>query len=281
MAATVLAAGGLGALVAYSLHPGTPQPGHRPSRAHRSPAHARASGRSWIMGQRVLDAMAAGRGARRALAHDTVYLIPNGVFGLPPGTRGLHIVRTAYFSSEARLARAVRGGTLPRGTRALLYDNEPWSRTPARERAHPVTYYRRAFDIARAHGYLLIATPVPAALVPRVARYADVLDVQAQAAQASTAAYASQVRRAARAAAAANPKVVVLAGLSTNPRAGVPTPARLVADARSVSGAVRGFWLNVPRAPPVCRRHRRLKGGRCSGPQPQVGRDFLARLGPR
>jgi len=238
------------------------------------------SGRSWIMSSRVLNEMVASPAAGAAVASDTLYVLVSSSHALVARTNSLHIVKTAYFTSEATLADAVQGGTLPQGTTALLYDNENWSLTPQAERTDPVRYYQLACNVAHAHGLLLIATPVPSKLSPRIAPFADVLDIQAQEVQASSSEYSGHVLPLAAAVLSANPRVVVLSGLSTNPRAGIPSPGQLVDDAHSVSSAVKGYWLNTPPTPASCASaDNAASDARCSGPQPAIGEDFLAALG--
>ena len=237
------------------------------------------STRYWIMGSRVFDDMVSNAQSKDALINDTIYVIYSGNISLSSASSNLHIVKTAYFTSEASLNRAVMDNTLPVGTQALLYDNENWAETPANEKVNPVFYYKQAFALARSHNLLMIATPGNDSIDQQIAPYANVVDIQAQESQASVSEYDNKVLPIANAIKKANPSAIILSGLSTNPHAGVPTPNQLVDDARSVYGNVQGFWLNIPNKPANCT----LKdtGGRCAGPQPQIGQQFLAQLGSK
>lgn len=208
--------------------------------------------------------------ALHALAGGTVYLL-EGSAGSRAANQaaGIHVVETADFTSEATLAAELP--SLPSGTGAVLYDNEPWPLTPPDEQADPASYYQKAEALVHAAGYVFIATPLPVTVVPSVAAYADVVDVQAQEAQATPSEYSGWVLPIVQEIRRANPKVIIVSGLSTNPSRGIPTAAQLVDDAHSVAGYVQGFWLNVPNRGPACPR--------CHQPQPQLGIQFLQLLG--
>jgi len=64
------------------------------------------------------------------------------------------------FSSVSELKQAVTGHQLPAGTRAVLYDPEAWSFTPAGEQRDPARAAREAAGIAHAHGLKLIVAEV-------------------------------------------------------------------------------------------------------------------------
>jgi hypothetical protein len=247
--------------------PSTRPPGASAS-APVSPASS--SGRFWIMGHKVFDEMISNAAARRALAGNTVYVLKGSAASRAAGqAAGIHVVETADFTSEATLAAMLP--RLPAGTGAVLYDNEHWPLTPPDEQADPVRYYQKAEALVHAAGYVFIATP-GATVVPSVAAYADVVDVQAQEVQATPSEYSGKVLPVVKEIRRANPKVIIVSGLSTNPRRGIPTAAQLVADAKSVASYVQGYWLNVPAPGPACPR--------CGQPHPQIGIRFLQLLGP-
>ena len=237
-----------------------------------------ASQRYWIFGKSALNDVAVSSQALQSLKNDTIYLIDNSSKPISSQAASLKIVPTDYFTSEAQLAAAISNNTIPANTKAILYDNEHWSLTPVIEQQNPVAYYQKAFNLAHAHGYVFIATPSPSSLVPRIAQYADVVDIQAQSVQATPSDYASHVLPYANQARSINHQLIILSGLSTNPRAGVPTPSQLVNDVNAVSPTVQGYWLNIPAKPAICLTNPSLKGGRCQGPQPQVAIDFLSLL---
>lgn len=233
--------------------------------------------RYWIMSSKVLDEMSNYVQAKEALINDTIYVNYNATSYLSASTVGLNIIKTAYFASEASLSEAILNNQLPAGVKAVLYDNEKWSETPVNEQANPVLYYQKAFTLAHGRGLTLIATPGSSSLVPQIAQYADIVDIQAQESQSSVSEYDSKVLPIVSAIKAVDPTVIILSGLSTNPHAGIPSPAQLVSDAKSVLGNVQGFWLNIPDKPVGCTASD--TGGRCLGPQPQIGQQFLAQLG--
>jgi hypothetical protein len=222
------------------------------------------------MSHNVFDEMISDPAARRALAGDTVYVLKGSAATRAAGqAAGIRVVETADFTSEATLAAMLPH--LPSGTGAVLYDNEHWSLTPLDQQADPASYYKKAEALVHAAGYVFIATP-GTTVAPSVAAYADVVDVQAQESQATSSEYSRRVLPIVQEIRRANPKVIIVSGLSTNPRMGIPAAAQLVDDARSVASYVQGYWLNVPAPGPSCPR--------CLQPQPQLGMQFLQLLGP-
>jgi uncharacterized membrane protein len=191
------------------------------------------------------------------------------------------------FSSVGELSQAVAGGRLPAGTSAVLYDPEAWSFTPRAEQLDPASAAQRARDIAHAHGLSLIVAPAlnlttlhpdPAGgprwkqflrlgLAGSIAKVTDVLEIQAQSLERSTSTYAEFVRDAAAQARAANPRVAILAGLSTNPPGSPVTSQQLTAVIHATRGIVDGYWLNIPGRGPRCPT--------CNSPRPDVGRAAL------
>ena len=191
------------------------------------------------------------------------------------------------FSSVGELSQAVAGGRLPAGTSAVLYDPEAWSFTPRAEQLDPASAAQRARDIAHAHGLSLIVAPAlnlttlrpdPAGgprwkqflrlgLAGSIAKVTDVLEIQAQSLERSTSTYAEFVRDAAAQARAANPRVAILAGLSTNPPGAPVTSQQLTAVIHATRGIVDGYWLNIPGRGPRCPT--------CNSPRPDVGRAAL------
>jgi hypothetical protein len=91
--------------------------------------------------------------------------------------------------------------------------------------------------------------------------------IQAQSDELTEADYDAFVIQAALQARAANPSVIVTAGLSTNPPAGVPTPQQLYQDSIDVSSNTDGFWLNVPTPGSSC--------GSCSAARPDNAVQYL------
>ena len=93
------------------------------------------------------------------------------------------------------------------------------------------------------------------------------LELQAQSLERDTSSYVTFVREAAAQARAANPRVAILAGLSTNPPGAEVTSEQLTAAIHATRGIVDGYWLNIPGRGPRCPG--------CNSPRPDVGRAAL------
>jgi hypothetical protein len=179
--------------------------------------------------------------------------------------------------------------SVPPGADTLLYDDEAWPLTPHEQQLDPAKYEAVNHAFAQAHHLTYIATPATdlvtvldpngtgtvqdrflrLGIIGDAARNADIVDIQAQGLEGSPR-FADFVTRAAAQARAANPKVIVLAGVSTNPSGHAVAAQTLAADANAVRGAVDGYWLNVPSAGESCPR--------CGTPQPQVAYPWLKSL---
>lgn len=207
----------------------------------------------------------------------------------PPDYRDWSAVRT----HSAPSLDALRGASADASVSALLYDDEAWEMTPPEEQRDPAAAACRAEAIAHAQGKILIATPAidlmrilaPAEarggrrfeafaqtkLAGRIAKCADVYEIQAQGAERDTEKFRKFVATEAKQARAANPRVIVLAGISTNPTGQHVTAEELFKAVESVHGVVEGFWLNIPAGGKYCPT--------CGAPQPQVAVKLLERMG--
>jgi hypothetical protein len=259
-------------------------PGPAPSGA-LTPAALTPGGRpAWMLTRAALAQVAKEPAVLAGLQRSRVLEI------LRPGQKPLAVagaLPVVTFSAVSDLDQAVSGGQLPDGTRALLYDPETWALTPRTEQLNPAGAARRALDIAHAHGLSLIvapalnlatASPAPGGgprwrqflrlhLAGAIAKVTDVLELQAQSLERSTSTYAEFVREAAAQARAANPRVAILAGLSTNPPGAKVTSQQLAAAMHATRGIVDGYWLNIPGRGPRCPT--------CNSPRPDVGRAAL------
>ncbi len=210
---------------------------------------------------------------------------------LQPGQQplsGVDATPVVSFSSVAALRSTLAGDGLPAGTQAVLYDPEVWAYTPAAEQRDPVLAAAQAAEMARSHGLKIIVAPAmnltsaldPGSSAPRwqtlldlhiigpMARAADTVELQAQSLERDPAAYATFVREAAAQARAANPKVTVLAGLSTNPPGAAVDSQQLTAAIRASQADVDGYWLNIPGSGPRCPG--------CNAGQPELGAAVLS-----
>ncbi len=198
--------------------------------------------------------------------------------------------RAISVGGYAPLEKRLAAGPLPAGLRAVVLDQEAWPFTPAEERRHPGRYAKLAATLVHRRGLLLVATPatdlakssakgqenqyaafLAARFAARVAPWADYYEVQAQGLEGNPAAYGRFVAAAAAQARRSNPRVVVLAGLSTNPP-GDPqvSAAALHRDVQATRGLVAGYWLNIPGPSAYCPR--------CGAPRPEVAFRLLSRL---
>ncbi len=259
-------------------------PGRTPSGA-LTPASLTPDGRpAWMLTRAALAQVATEPAVLAGLQRSRVLEI------LHPGQQPLPVAGAqpvVTFSSAGELSQAVSGGQLPAGTRALLYDPEAWSFTPRAEQLNPASAAQRARDIAHAHGLSLIVAPalnlttlrpdptrgprwkqfLRLGLAGSIAKVTDVLELQGQSLERSTSTYAEFVREAAAQARAANPRVAILAGLSTNPPGAPVTSQQLTAAIHATRGIVDGYWLNIPGRGPRCPT--------CNSPRPDVGRAAL------
>lgn len=190
-------------------------------------------------------------------------------------------------TSIAGIRTALQSG-LPAYIKGIVYDLEDWPFSPPSEQQNPVASINAAATLVHQAGLALVATPAtdlvnvldPGAIdkyaaylslgIPAAAQNADVFEIQAQGSEANTALYASFVTAAAQAARAANPHVIVLAGLSTNPDGQQVTAQELYTDVQATRGVVNGYWLNIPSGGPYCPY--------CGAPQPQVAIGLLEML---
>ena len=259
-----------------------------PRGGHASPSFTAPPGGppAWMLTRAALAQMMASPAVRTGLERARVYEI------LSPGQAPLAAagaLPVVSFSSVSEPQQAVTGGQLPAGTRAVLYDPEAWSFTPAPEQRDPARAARQAMDIAHAHGLKLIVAPAlnlttvrPGPAGPRwrqfldlglagaLARVCGVIELQAQSLERDTGTYAAFVGAAAAQARRANPRVAVLAGLSTNPPGAEVNSQQLTAAIRATSGLVSGYWLNIPGRGPHCPT--------CNAPRPEVGLQALQKI---
>jgi hypothetical protein len=194
------------------------------------------------------------------------------------------------FKSVAAIEAAFAAGGFAPEVRGIMYDNESWPFTPVEEQRNPALYEKSAADLAHGRGLLFLAAPavdLVSVLAPSrrsdrwdaylglgiaadAARHADIFDIQAQGAEHDPRLFADFVRAAAAQARQANPRVLVLAGVSTNPngrRVDADDILRAIAATREI---VDGYWLNIPRPGVHCPR--------CNDYRPDIAIEVLHRL---
>ncbi len=168
------------------------------------------------------------------------------------------------------------------GIGAVMYDPEKWQFTPEEEQRNPAEYACKIADIVHAQHRLLIVAPaadlvgggpdrfdrfIRAKIAASMAKCADVYEIQAQGAELDTHDFVSYVRKAAEQARGANPSIIVLAGISTNPTGRSVTAKELLACVKAVSDVVGGYWLNIPSGGAACPT--------CGEPKPEVAAELL------
>ena len=241
------------------------------------------SGRYLILSSKALNSIVSNTQALDSLKSYTIFVLVNSKVKLLPQTSDLKLIYTKDYTNEETLVESI--GHLSNNIKAVLYDNEPWSLTPIDQQKNIVSYYQKASSLAHSHGLILISTPVinrnknSASSITntftQIAKVSNVFDIQSQYDQALETAYSGHVIPIAEAISNASPNTIIVSGLSTNPRAGIPTPQELVNDANSVAKYVQGYWLNIPGKPSNCSKIRHTSDGRCEGPQPQIAIEFI------
>ncbi len=242
---------------------------------------------AWLLTRSALSQLVTDPTVRAELQSSRVYEI------LQPGQRPLAGVTAELiftFASATALEDAVTGSQLPMGIYGVLYDPEAWSFTPVTEQEDPVRAATRAAAVAHAHGLRLIAAPaldlttdlapgsqgprwqafLDLGLIGQLARVADIVELQAQSLELDTATYAAFVRAATSQASHANPRIAVLAGLSTNPPGAPVDSQHLTSAIQATRSMVDGYWLNIPGRGARCPN--------CNAPRPDIAIQTLQAL---
>jgi hypothetical protein len=201
-------------------------------------------------------------------------------------------IPTESFASETTLAADVQSGDLRPGTRAVVFDDEHWNKTPLPQQRNPGAYYTQAAAVAHQYGLLLIADPATNLVLARApstsasdeyekfiqlniagaaARHADVYEVDARGPDTSGADYASFVEAASAQATAAAPGVELLSSLSsTSPDGQHRSSKTLLNAALATRTLVSGYQLNDLRGGGGCPS--------CKVSAPQTATAFLRGL---
>jgi hypothetical protein len=174
----------------------------------------------------------------------------------------INATRIQVFNSYTGIVQALADHRIAADTRAVVYDNERSTGTPANELADPVRYCRMTAQLLHSSGLEYIASPgfdlsgprpangewfqqfVRAGLM-NCARDADYLDIQDQLMQ-GTSIYARDAQDAATLLRQINPAAKLLMGLSTSPSGQLATAGQLWRAYQDTSRYVNGYWLNVP-----------------------------------
>jgi hypothetical protein len=183
--------------------------------------------------------------------------------------------RVLSFKSYADMKKHL-SGPAPAGIWGVLYDPEAWEFTPDEERRDLPRYTAEAARLAHSKGLKLIVTPATnlvRALTPprpdrnfrnsvedlgriklagRVAPAADVYEIQSQGAENDRELFLTYVKQEAAQVRAANPKAILLGGLSTNPHGLQVTAEQVFQEVLDTIHLVEGYWMNVPQGGPSC-----------------------------
>jgi hypothetical protein len=209
--------------------------------------------------------MASDPDASRLLVGAEPFVMGGRPLGQVPA--GWQAVPLRSFKSFEEIRDALGTNALSPDVKGILYDYEKWRFTPAEEQQNPARYLKQAADLVHAQGLLFFAAPavdlVPVlapesdrkrqddtylrlGLAADAARYADVFDVQSQRFERDAERYARFVRQAAAQAREANPKVIVLAGVSTQPSGQRVTADDILRAIDATREFVDGYWFNIP-----------------------------------
>jgi hypothetical protein len=241
----------------------------------------------WLLAGPGVAAIAANPEASRLLDKTSPFVAMGRDTVLPSGWEAVPYVS---FKSAAAIEAALDSGQIGPQVQGIMYDNEAWPFTPVKEQRNPARYEKKAADLAHGNGLLFFAAPavdlvgvlapdragnryelyLALGLAADAARYADIVDIQAQGAERDTQLYANFVGAAAAQARQANPKVVVLAGVSTNPNGQHVTADDILRAIAATREVVDGYWLNIPRRGIYCPR--------CNDFRPDIAIEVLRRL---
>ena len=219
----------------------------------------------WLFNGPGVAAIAADAEVSRLLDHTQPFVMwGRHVPGVPSGWDA---VRVMSFKNFGAISNALSTRSLDPEVRGVMYDYEKWRFTPEEEQRNPAGYVKQAADLVHAQNLLFLTAPavnlvtvmapgedrnrmfdtyLRLGIAADAARYADVFDIQAQRAERSTELYATFVRQAAAQARQANPKVVVLAGISTEPIGQQVTPDDILRAIAATRDVVDGYWFNIP-----------------------------------
>ncbi len=219
----------------------------------------------WLFAGRGAIAIASDTGASKLLDGTQPFVMSGRPLSEVPA--GWQAVPLRSFKSFEGIRDALGTSALSPDVKGIMYDYENWRFTPAEEQQNPATYLKQAADLVHAQGLLFLTAPA-VDLVPVLApdsdrkrqdetylrlglaadgaRYADVFDVQSQRFERDTGRYARFVREAATQARQANPKVMVLAGVSTQPNGQIVTADDILRAIDATREFVDGYWFNIP-----------------------------------
>jgi len=221
----------------------------------------------WLFNGPGVAAMAADPEGSRLLDGAAPFVMwGRSLTGVPQSWSAIHVIS---LKSLAEIKDALSTGALGPEIKGVMYDQEKWKFTPEEEQRNPGPYLKMAADLVHAKGLLFLTAPAvnlvnviePGAnrnrlaeaylrlgIAADAARYADVFDIQAQRFEGDASVYESFVRQAAAQARHANPKVIVLAGVSTEPIGRSVTADDILRAIAATRDVVDGYWINIPQS---------------------------------
>jgi hypothetical protein len=219
----------------------------------------------WLFAGRGVVAMASDADASRLLDRAQPFVMSGRPVKEVPSSWGAVSLRS--FKSFDGIRDALETNALSPDVKGIMYDYEKWRFTPPEEQQNPALRLKQAADLVHARGLMFLTAPavdlvtilapdgdrkrqddtyLRLGLAADAARYADVVDVQSQRFERDTERYARFVREAAAQAREANPKVLVLAGVSTQPSGQHVTADDILRAIDATSEFVDGYWFNIP-----------------------------------
>jgi hypothetical protein len=159
------------------------------------------------------------------------------------------------YASYWGMKDAIASGRVTAGM-TILFDQEIWKWTPAREQAHPAYYIRAAAQLAHASGVFIIESvyePTTAreiAVEVAAAPYADVISIQSQKLDQHPGRFTRYVSQSVAAIRAVSPTVPIMAGLATDADGHPVTASQMVREYDQTYTMVSYFWLNAAQWPP-------------------------------
>lgn len=181
------------------------------------------------------------------------------------------VIPTQLFFGSAGFTTALRQGTVIPGVSNVAYDPEDWPATPVPEQQDPLAAMKTFAGSAQSHGLRPMLLPgrdlmqVPGGLctkkhgqtlslaylscrIPSAAGEAPVFVIQSAPVETDLTQLANLVQQASAQARAVNPKVIVIATLSTTPGGKPISSTQVSLAARKILPYVQGFLINSTRA---------------------------------
>jgi hypothetical protein len=182
------------------------------------------------------------------------------------------------YASYWTLQKAIASGKVRPGM-TVLFDQEVWKWTPAREQAHPEYYIKAAAQLAHANNVFIIESVYEPTMASEIAvevaaaPYADVVSIQSQKTDQHPGEFISYVEQSVAAIRAVSPTVPIMAGLATDADGHPVTASKMVREYDGTYNLVDYFWLNADQWAPPTGQGCAPRG--CGG----VGARFLADIG--